>query len=98
MTGRDFPALKPGKGFYAVPSFYVGNHTTFVGDGEPLPWPSHTDWLDLELELGFVLDRDVADASPRKAPTRSAASSWSTTGARATCRRASTARACSARR
>ena len=66
MTGRDFPALKPGKGFYAVPSFYVGNHTTFVGDGEPLPWPSHTDWLDLELELGFVLDREVADASPEE--------------------------------
>ncbi len=64
VSGRTFPALKPGKGFYSVPSFYMGNHTTFVGDGEPLAWPSHTDWLDLELELGFVLDRDVADASP----------------------------------
>ncbi len=64
VSRRTFPALKPGKGFYSVPSFYVGNHTTFVGDGEPLPWPSHTDWLDLELELGFVLDQDVEDASP----------------------------------
>ena len=98
VTGRDFPALKPGGSFFSEPSFYVGNHTALVGDGEPLPWPSHTDLLDLELELGFVLDRDVADATPARPPPRSAASSWSTTGARATCRRTSTARACSARR
>jgi len=66
VTGRTFPALKPGKGFYTLPSFYVGNHTSFIGDGEILPWPSHTDWLDLELELGFVLDSEVAAASPQE--------------------------------
>ena len=35
-----------------------------MGDGEELPWPSHTDFLDFELELGFVLSREVADATP----------------------------------
>jgi 2-keto-4-pentenoate hydratase/2-oxohepta-3-ene-1,7-dioic acid hydratase in catechol pathway len=67
ITRRTFPALKPGGSFFSEPSFYVGNHTAVVGDGEELPWPSHTDYLDFELELGFVLAEDVADASPAEA-------------------------------
>ena len=63
VTRRTFPALKPGGSFFSEPSFYVGNHTAVLGDGEELPWPSHTDYLDFELELGFVLDDEVADAS-----------------------------------
>ena len=41
----------------AMPSFYVGNHTALRGRRRAMPWPSHTDCLDFELELGFVLDR-----------------------------------------
>jgi 2-keto-4-pentenoate hydratase/2-oxohepta-3-ene-1,7-dioic acid hydratase in catechol pathway len=64
VSGRTFPALKPGGSFFSEPSFYIANHTAIVGDGEELPWPGHTDWLDFELELGFVLAHDVEDASP----------------------------------
>jgi len=66
VTGRDFPALKPGGSFFEEPSFYIGNHTAFLGDGETLPWPGHTDFLDFELELGFVISREVADATPEE--------------------------------
>ena len=63
VTRRTFPALKPGGSFFSEPSFYVGNHTAVIGDGEELPWPSHTEYLDFELELGFVLADEVADAT-----------------------------------
>jgi 2-keto-4-pentenoate hydratase/2-oxohepta-3-ene-1,7-dioic acid hydratase in catechol pathway len=45
---------------------YVGNHTAVVGEGEKIAWPSHTDRLDFELELGFVLAREVADCTPEE--------------------------------
>ncbi len=63
-THRTFPPLKPSAGFLAQPAFYVGNHTAFLADDETLPWPAHTDALDYELELGFVLAAPVADATP----------------------------------
>jgi 2-keto-4-pentenoate hydratase/2-oxohepta-3-ene-1,7-dioic acid hydratase in catechol pathway len=55
VARRDFPKLKPPELFYEKPLFYVGNHTAFLADGEPLRYPSHTRWLDFELEVGFVL-------------------------------------------
>lgn len=64
MTRRTFPPLKPSAHFFEQPAFYVGNHTAFRADGETLPWPSHSDRLDYELELGFVLAAPVADATP----------------------------------
>jgi 2-keto-4-pentenoate hydratase/2-oxohepta-3-ene-1,7-dioic acid hydratase in catechol pathway len=64
---RTFPPLKPNAAFFEQPAFYVGNHTAFLADGETMPWPSHTDRLDYELELGFVLAAPVApDATPQQ--------------------------------
>jgi 2-keto-4-pentenoate hydratase/2-oxohepta-3-ene-1,7-dioic acid hydratase in catechol pathway len=56
---RTFPALRPKLG---QPAMYVGNHTATPADGETVAWPSHTGFLDYELELGFVLAREVRDA------------------------------------
>jgi 2-keto-4-pentenoate hydratase/2-oxohepta-3-ene-1,7-dioic acid hydratase in catechol pathway len=67
VTRRTFPKLKPNKRFYATPSFYVANHTALLGDGEEMWWPRHTDYLDFELELAFVLARPLVDASPEEA-------------------------------
>jgi 2-keto-4-pentenoate hydratase/2-oxohepta-3-ene-1,7-dioic acid hydratase in catechol pathway len=67
VSGRTFPRLKPNKRFYETPSFYVANHTAVLADGEEMWWPSHTKYLDFELELGFVLARPLADASPEEA-------------------------------
>ena len=39
--------------FEAMPICYKCNVETIVGPGEPLLWPSYTDQLDFELELGF---------------------------------------------
>jgi 2-keto-4-pentenoate hydratase/2-oxohepta-3-ene-1,7-dioic acid hydratase in catechol pathway len=63
-TRRTFPALKPKRGALEQPAMYVGNHTAMVADGETVPWPSHTRFLDFELELGFVLSDEVIDATP----------------------------------
>jgi 2-keto-4-pentenoate hydratase/2-oxohepta-3-ene-1,7-dioic acid hydratase in catechol pathway len=65
-TQRTFPPLRPNKQFLEQPAFYMGNHTAFLTDGETMPWPSHTDHLDYELELGFVLAAPVADATPQQ--------------------------------
>jgi 2-keto-4-pentenoate hydratase/2-oxohepta-3-ene-1,7-dioic acid hydratase in catechol pathway len=63
-TGKTFPALKPKASMLERPAYYMGNHTAFVTDGETAPWPAYTDFLDYELELGFVIARPVADATP----------------------------------
>jgi 2-keto-4-pentenoate hydratase/2-oxohepta-3-ene-1,7-dioic acid hydratase in catechol pathway len=67
LTGRTFPKLKPNKRFYETPSFYVANHAALLADGEQMWWPSHTEYLDFELELAFVLAKPLADATPEEA-------------------------------
>ena len=66
LTGRTFPKLKPNKRFYEKPTFYVANHGALLGDGDPMWWPRHTEWLDFELELAFVLSQPLADATPEE--------------------------------
>jgi 2-keto-4-pentenoate hydratase/2-oxohepta-3-ene-1,7-dioic acid hydratase in catechol pathway len=73
-TGRTFPKLRPTKGFYEHPTFYMGNHTMVVPDGAEMWWPSHTKALDFELELAFVIARPLADATPEEA--REAVGGW----------------------
>ena len=67
VTGKTFPKLKPNKRFYEKPTFYVANHGALLADGDPMWWPKHTEWLDFELELAFVLARPLADATPEEA-------------------------------
>ncbi len=73
-TGRTFPPFKPKASFYTTPAFYLGNHTAMLADGEEMPWPSHTGYLDFELELAFVLASPLADATPAEA--REAIGGW----------------------
>ncbi len=74
LTRRTFPPFKPKAAFYETPAFYIGNHTALLGDGEEMPWPSHTGFLDFELELAFVLAAPLADATPAQA--REAIGGW----------------------
>lgn len=67
VTGKTFPKLKPNARFYEAPTFYVANHGALVADGDPMWWPSHTKWLDFELELAFVLAKPLSDATPEEA-------------------------------
>lgn len=74
VTGKTFPKLKPNKRFYEQPTFYVANHAALLADGDPMWWPSHTEWLDFELELAYVLAKPLADATPAEA--REAVGGW----------------------
>jgi 2-keto-4-pentenoate hydratase/2-oxohepta-3-ene-1,7-dioic acid hydratase in catechol pathway len=64
LTGKPFPKLKPNDRFREAPTFYVANHTSVLADGEEMWWPSHTRFLDFELELACVLARPLVDATP----------------------------------
>jgi 2-keto-4-pentenoate hydratase/2-oxohepta-3-ene-1,7-dioic acid hydratase in catechol pathway len=74
VARRTFPPLKPNRRFYEVPAFYLGNHAAMLADGETMPWPSHTHFLDFELELACVLARPLADPTPGEA--REAIGGW----------------------
>ena len=66
-TGRTFPKLKPNRRFWETPTFYMGNHTMVLADGQEMWWPSHTTALDFELELACVLRAPLVDATPEEA-------------------------------
>lgn len=67
ITGKTFPKLKPNDRYFEKPVFYVANHAAVLADGQEMWWPSHTEYLDFELELAFVLARPIADATPKEA-------------------------------
>jgi 2-keto-4-pentenoate hydratase/2-oxohepta-3-ene-1,7-dioic acid hydratase in catechol pathway len=66
-TGRTFPKLRPNQRFWDAPTFYVANHTMVLADHDEMWWPSHTRFLDFELELACVLRRPLVDATPEEA-------------------------------
>jgi 2-keto-4-pentenoate hydratase/2-oxohepta-3-ene-1,7-dioic acid hydratase in catechol pathway len=45
----------------------MANHAAVLADGEGMWWPSHTRYLDFELELACVLAHPIADATPAEA-------------------------------
>jgi 2-keto-4-pentenoate hydratase/2-oxohepta-3-ene-1,7-dioic acid hydratase in catechol pathway len=67
VTGKPFPKLKPNERFREAPTFYVANHTAVLADGDDMWWPSHTKFLDFELELACVLAKPLVDATPEEA-------------------------------
>lgn len=52
---RNEPVPKP---WYEIPAYYKGPTTGFIGSDTIIPWPSYTDKLDYELELGMVMAKD----------------------------------------
>ncbi|OLT35048.1 fumarylacetoacetase [Rhodococcus sp. CUA-806] len=67
LTRRTFPALRPTPLFYSQPIYYMSNALTFVPSGTPIAFPSYTDALDFELEIGFVLATELFNATPSEA-------------------------------
>ena len=66
LTGKTFPKLRPNGRFREAPTFYV-SMPNVLGDGTDMWWPSHTKFLDFELELACVLAKPIADATPEEA-------------------------------
>lgn len=44
--------------WYQIPAYYKGSTAGFIGPEEEILWPSYTNILDYELELGMVIGRD----------------------------------------
>lgn len=63
---KPFPALVPKKPYYDYPIYYKGNHLSFQASGSTIEYPSYASLLDYELELGFVLTKEVRNCSPEE--------------------------------
>ncbi|MGH2783721.1 MAG: fumarylacetoacetate hydrolase family protein [Actinomycetota bacterium] len=53
--------------WYETPVYYKGNHRSVIGPDADVPWPSFTEKLDFELELGCVLGALAIDLDESEA-------------------------------
>ncbi len=53
--------------WYEIPAYYKGATAGFIGHEEEILWPSYTDVLDYELELGMVVGLDGFNIREREA-------------------------------
>ena len=63
---RQIKYFKPPKKFYRSPFYYKGNRLSLSGPDDEIRWPSYSDWVDYELELGVVIGkpgRNIAAAN-----------------------------------
>lgn len=65
VRGKKVPEVT-----YELPTYYKGSHLTLLGDGATLRWPGYSEWMDYELELGFVLAGGGVDLTPEEAERR----------------------------
>lgn len=50
-----------------IPVYYKGNPSTLIAHEQEVPWPSYTDYMDYELELGFVIGKAGRNLTPQDA-------------------------------
>ncbi|MFC8093408.1 fumarylacetoacetate hydrolase family protein [Streptomyces sp. NPDC057301] len=67
VTRRTFKPYLPKPLWYKEPIYYMSNAVTFVPSGTPIAFPSYSQSLDYELEIGFVLNQPLRDADPNQA-------------------------------
>ncbi|MEB3287608.1 MAG: fumarylacetoacetate hydrolase family protein [Vampirovibrionales bacterium] len=53
--------------WYKIPVYYKGNHRSIIGPEDTLTWPSYTQKLDYELELGCIIGKSGRDLTPEQA-------------------------------
>lgn len=53
--------------WYEIPAYYKGGTAGFLGNNTTIPWPSFSQKIDYELELGLVLGCDGFNISENKA-------------------------------
>lgn len=66
-TWNSFPMLKPKPIWYEKPIYYMGNHLNIYKDGDEIPYPSYTNQLDYELEIGIVIGQHVKNVDVKDA-------------------------------
>lgn len=67
LTGKPFKRFRPHPLWYRQPIYYLSNHLNFAPSGSVLKWPSYTQALDYELELGAILAKPLFNATPEEA-------------------------------
>jgi 2-keto-4-pentenoate hydratase/2-oxohepta-3-ene-1,7-dioic acid hydratase in catechol pathway len=60
--GEEIPAP-----WFEMPVYYKGATAGFMGPGEEILWPSYTQALDYELELGMIIAKDGKNIKEEKA-------------------------------
>lgn len=53
--------------WYEIPAYYKGATAGFIGNDEEILWPSYTDQLDYELELGMIIGLDGYNIKKKEA-------------------------------
>jgi fumarylacetoacetate (FAA) hydrolase len=53
--------------WYEMPVFYFSNHNAIYRHGDIVPKPRHTEWLDYELEIGFMIGKAGINIPAEKA-------------------------------
>jgi 2-keto-4-pentenoate hydratase/2-oxohepta-3-ene-1,7-dioic acid hydratase in catechol pathway len=49
---------------YTLPTYYKAGHLSLVAHEQPIAWPGYCEWMDYELEMGFVVGRGGVDMTP----------------------------------
>jgi len=57
----------PARAVYERPGYFKGTTSTIFGHDETIPFPSFTEQLDYELEIGYVIGRSGRNVSPEDA-------------------------------
>jgi 2-keto-4-pentenoate hydratase/2-oxohepta-3-ene-1,7-dioic acid hydratase in catechol pathway len=60
--GLNIPDL-----FYEIPAYYKGSPLGLIGHGAKVRWPAYTQFMDFELELGFVIGKAGTNLTPEEA-------------------------------
>jgi 2-keto-4-pentenoate hydratase/2-oxohepta-3-ene-1,7-dioic acid hydratase in catechol pathway len=55
---------------YQLPAYYKGSHLSLIAHNQTMAWPGYCEWMDYELELGFVVGRGGVDLTPEEAEQR----------------------------
>ncbi|MFK7991244.1 MAG: fumarylacetoacetate hydrolase family protein [Sandaracinaceae bacterium] len=69
FTRRPFPKFRPHPLWYQQPTYYFGNHNTFVADQQNVAWPMYSTFFDYELEIGAILAHPLHNATADEAAT-----------------------------
>jgi 2-keto-4-pentenoate hydratase/2-oxohepta-3-ene-1,7-dioic acid hydratase in catechol pathway len=62
VLGRPVPGVT-----YTLPTYYKAGHLSLLGHDDAVPWPGYCEWMDFELELGFVVGSGGVDLTPDEA-------------------------------
>ena len=52
---------------YKMPAYYKGSTANLIGHNGTVPWPCYTDFVDYELELGFIINSKAHNVTPDEA-------------------------------